>query len=169
MATESDKRAALLRQVQATLRQREVAPIHRQLAEILDGLDTWGMLEAACDRAPKSARLFGPQVVRRGDAVAVVVWHKAPGFHGYRTLTLFGVWALADGRLLVGTKQLAYSAATYNLESYHKLIRKGYKTYYKDDNTPPSAPVWAVTYAAEQRLTLRRQLAEVVREYIFPR
>lgn len=169
MATRRDKRATLLQQAQQTLRQREVAPVHQQLAAVLDGLDGWGVLAAACDRAPRHAPLYGPRVVRRADAVAVVVWHKGPGFHGYRALTLFGVWATADGRLLVGGKQVAYSAATYNPESYHKLIRTDYRTYYTDDGAPPPTPLWAVTYTPAERLALRRELAAVVGGYAFPR
>lgn len=168
MATESDKRAALLQQVQQTLRQRQVAPVHRELAAVLDGLDAWGVLEATRDRAPKGIIMFGPRVVRRGDCVGVVVWQRAPGFYGYRTLTLFGVWALQAGNICIGTKQLTYSAATYNPESYHKLIRKDYKTYYRDDNAPPATPVWSARYVPAERLALRRQLAEVVRAYAFP-
>jgi hypothetical protein len=169
MATKAEKRAALLRQVQTMVRQREVAPAQAELAAVLDGLDTWGVLENARDRAPQGTTFYGPGVVRRGDAVGVVLWHKAPGFHGYKTLTLFGVWAVAGGRLVVGTKRLTYSAATYNPESYHKLIRKGYKTYYKDDNVPPSDPLWSATYTPGERLVLRRHLAVVVDGYLAPR
>jgi hypothetical protein len=57
--------------------------------------------------------------------------------------------------LAVGMKLLAFSAPFYDADAYHKLIRKNYDLYYKDDNTPPAQPAYSVPYDADQRLELR--------------
>ncbi|MEM6280961.1 MAG: hypothetical protein AAF787_02105 [Chloroflexota bacterium] len=135
------------------------------LADIVNGLDVQTAVERAIRQVPAGFYASGPKTIktRRASpaAIGVVMWMKAGGFYGYRTLIVAGVWAQAADtvtQIIIGRKTLMYSAATYNPESYHKLIRKGYSAYYTDDNTPPADGV-QFDYVAEQRLALRKRLA----------
>ena len=91
-----------------------------------------------------------------------MIWRRPAGYHGYKVLTLIGVWALLRderAQIIVGAKQLGFSAPFYDAEAYDKLIRKNYDLYYADDHQPPAAPTFSAPYNAEQRLELRETVA----------
>ena len=138
-------------------------PARTALAAILDKLDAWRAVEAALKAAPRLLS-WGPKAVSGVGPplwVGVVMWTRAPGYDGYRVLTLRGVWAIEEGeaaRVIVGVRRLAYSAPFYEAEAYHKLIRNSFDLYYGDDGTPPAQPTLSVLYDEAQRLTLREQV-----------
>ncbi len=163
--TSEERYDTIIQQHAQRQRARSAEGVQRELSAVLDGLNAWGALEACQQNANGTPHLHGPKSVWRGGAVptcAALLWHKGVGFFGYKTLTLLGVWCTqsADGvTITVGSKTLAYSAATYNPESYHRLLRKDYSIYYTDDNTPPADGAQFV-YIAEERLSQRTALVQ---------
>lgn len=144
------------------------------LGRTLDALNAWDALETARQRADRRFA-WGPKAVASrltaGVPVVIpyagaVIWRRAPGYHGYKTLTLIGVWcmATADPALLlvrVATRRLAYRPPFYDPEAYMSIMRRDYTAYYDDDGSPPAADAGLsdVIYAAAERLTQRRWLA----------
>ncbi|MCC6614869.1 MAG: hypothetical protein IT320_15415 [Anaerolineae bacterium] len=139
-------------------------PAQAELARILDDLDAWRAVETALAGQPRLIA-WGPKIMR-GDRpvpwVSVVMWRRASGYSGYKTLTLSGVWAVQDTppRIVVGQRRLPYAAPFYEAEAYHKLMRKEFTIYYRDDGAPPSLPSrrWDAPYVPEQRLALRETI-----------
>ncbi|NDJ61784.1 MAG: hypothetical protein GYB67_11705 [Chloroflexi bacterium] len=165
---------SIRQQIEALRRERRLAPLRAQqtaLARILDDLNAVGALEVVRDTRFSPRLCHGPRGIDGLTPVpwvAAVIWHRPAGYFGYKTLTLLGVWAYhaADGAeappvLSVGAKQLSYSAPFFDPEAYHKLIRRGYDVYYRDDGAPPAeAKRCAVlTYTPDERLALREALA----------
>lgn len=150
--------ASILQQV----RLLRAEPARVQLAAILDGLNAWRAVEGALAAAPRLLA-WGPKAVSGitpSAWVGVVMWARAPGYDGYRVLTVRGVWALQEGegvRVMAGVKRLVYNAPFYEAEAYHKLIRKNFDLYYGDDGAPPSRDVATLdtTYDEARRLELR--------------
>ncbi len=146
----------LLNEIMARRKANQVAAQTDPLARILDALNAMDALDGLRLRAPLC---YGPKVIRSAfPSMGVVLWQRPSGYHGYKTLKLAGVWVfLRDGQpvISVGQKHLAYSVDFYDADAYHKLIRKNYDLYYKDDNRPPAKPAYSVAYDAEARLDLR--------------
>ncbi len=155
MAKKSDD---LLNEIIARRRAKQLAPQQDVLARVLDDLNAFDTLEALKRR---TKLCYGPQVLR-GATMGVVVWRRAPGYYGYKTLSLIGVWAVLredQPYVVIGKKLLAFSPPFYDADAYAKLIRKNYDLYYHDDGSPPAKPVFAVHYDAETRLDLRATVA----------
>jgi hypothetical protein len=150
----------LLNEIIQRRRANQIAAQTDPLARILDDLNIMDTLEAVRKRAKLT---YGPKIITSAlPSKGVVIWRRAPGYHGYKTLTLLGVWASLSGEtpmIAIGRKQLSFSAPFYDADAYHKLIKGNYDLYYKDDNRPPAQPVFSVPYAAEQRLMLRDAIA----------
>jgi hypothetical protein len=95
--------------------------------------------------------------------VGAVLWQRAPGYFGYKLLTLYGLWALhtAEGgvQVLAATRRLAYALDFYEADAYHKRIRREFTLYYNDNGHPPAEPAWSAEYSAGDRLALRAQAA----------
>lgn len=153
----------MLNEIMARRRANQVAAQTDPLARVFDALNVMDMLGGI---ASHTALCYGPRVIRTAlPSMGVVIWQRASGYHGYKTLRLVGVWAYErNGRtiLAVGAKTLAFAAPFYDADAYHKLIRKSYDLYYKDDNKPPAQPAYSVAYDAERRLELRPILAHEV-------
>lgn len=147
---------SILRQI-AQLRAQ---PAQEALARILDSLDAWGAAELARKAMPRLTA-WGPKAVSGVSPsvwVGVVVWQRAPGYTGYKLLTVRGIWAVQEGtdvRILVGQKVLSYTAGFYEAEAYHKLIRKGFDIYYSDHGAPPTQCDYDALYTLEARLLMR--------------
>ena len=154
----------------AQVRQLRAAPAHAELARALDALDTWGALEDALKAMPRLLA-HGPKALQGIDAaerawVGAAIWRRGDGYHGYKVLTVTGVWAaMRDDapHVLVGTKYLPFAAPFYEAEAYHKLIRSGFSVYYADDGAPPAAPRYDAPYHAGQRLALRDAIRAALR------
>ena len=136
------------------------------LARSLDGLNALDALDLL------RAKRFSPNLSWGAKAftgkqptpwVGALIWHRPAGYFGYKTLTVIGVWAVAEAegtRIIVGTKLLAFTAPFYEAEAYHKLIRDSFDLYYTDRGAPPEQNRWVFTtlYDPAQRLELRDQL-----------
>lgn len=148
----------LLNEIIARRRAKQLEPQQDVLARVLDDLNAMDTLDALRRRDKLT---YGPKAIST-ESMAVVVWRRASGYYGYKTLTLIGVWAvLRDDHpyVVVGKKLLPFAQPFYEADAYHKLIRKGYDIYYKDDGSPPAKPSFSVRYDREQRLELRETLA----------
>jgi hypothetical protein len=137
------------------------APAQSALASLLDGVDAWRAVESIAATLPRLL-MGGPKIVQGALPsawVGVIIWQRAQGYTGYRTLRVMGIWAQHEPdapRLIVGYKLLAYAAPFYDAEAYHKLIRKQYDLYYADDGAPPREHrLYDAPYVPEARLITR--------------
>lgn len=158
---------SVLAQIAQIRREKAEAPkraAQDELARILDGLNVWGTLEDLRMKRFSPNLCYGPKAIgglQPEPFVGVVLWHRSTGYYGYKVLTLLGVWARGEKDntvILIGTRRLPYTVDFYEAEAYHKLIRRDYDLYYKDDSTPPSDAL-AIPYSTELRLTLRETIA----------
>ncbi|MCC6804476.1 MAG: hypothetical protein IT319_16450 [Anaerolineae bacterium] len=153
----------LLNEIIQRRRAYQVAQQTDPLAHILDDLNVMDMMEGLRSRTPLC---YGPKVIRSAaPSMGVVVWLRPAGYHGYKSLRLVGVWVTERGdkvMIAVGKKLLPFTPPFYDADAYHKLIRKSYDLYYRDDNTPPAQPAYSVPYDVEQRLELRETVAREV-------
>jgi hypothetical protein len=157
----------LLNEIIQRRRTNQIAAQTDPLARILDDLNVMDTLEALRKRAKLT---YGPKVILSAlPSRAVVIWRRPSGYHGYKTLTLIGVWAYqhdAAAIISIGAKQIAFSAPFYDADAYHKLIRKNYDLYYRDDNRPPAHTPFSVEYDPEQRLELREAIELELSKYL---
>jgi hypothetical protein len=156
----------LLNEIIARRRAKQLAPQQDILARVLDDLNAFDTLETLIERMKLC---YGPKVISGEGRMGVVVWRRPPGYHGYKTLSLIGVWAVLredQPQIMVGRKLLAFSAPFYDADAYHKLIRKNYDLYYNDDNQPPTAPSFSAPYESERRLELRETVKRAVAELL---
>ncbi len=153
----------LLNEIIQRRKANQLAQQQDPLARVLDDLNAMDTLASLSAHA---ALCNGPKVIKSAyPSIGVVIWQRAPGYYGYKTLKLVGVWASTRGGstgITVGKKLLSFSAPFYDADAYHKLIRKGYDLYYHDDNQPPAQPAYSVRYDPEQRLELRAIIAHEV-------
>ena len=166
------RRIAERRAQQAAAPKREARD---DLAHILDDVDAWGKLEAI-QRAKALRRLcWGPAVVggiTPAPWAGVVIWRRGSGYHDYKQIQLIGIWALTGDEdlplLTVGAKMLSYSAQGYEAEAYHKLIRKHFNLYYRDDGSPPppGSRRYTVRYELARRLAIRDALVGPLRSLL---
>ena len=162
-----NRQTTVLEQVALIRRTKVEAPkraAQEDLARILDGLNTWDALDDLREKRFARSLCSGPIALGGLEPVpyvSVVIWYRPAGYYGYKTLTVLGVWARADAGLTtiaVGAKRLAYSAPFYDAEAYHKLIRRNYDLYYKDDGLPPADSL-VIPYHHDERLQLREVVA----------
>ncbi|MFN8530318.1 MAG: hypothetical protein U0670_17090 [Anaerolineae bacterium] len=156
---------------------QQTAPLRdaqKSLAAVLDGLNAYGALDDVRRRSFSPLLSAGP-AARDGliphPWVGVMIWYRPSGYLGYKTLTLMGVWGMAEPateeespRLIiqVGLKRLPFAAPFYDAEAYVKLIRKSFDLYYHDDGSPPTTPAQSFVYEAEHRLEVRQTIASVL-------
>jgi hypothetical protein len=168
------RQSDVLQEIARLRRARQQAPQREQqaaLAAALDALDVMGTLETA--RRARGRLCHGPKAVYGMDPApwsGAVLWQRAPGYYGYRVLTLIGVWALQQDDavcLTIGTRPLPYRLDFYDGEAYHKLIRRDFAMYYLDPGTPPAPDSRAVSFPVEagarlaQRDAIRQALARI--------
>lgn len=178
MTESEDRYADIMRRIAERRAQQAVAPqreAREGLAQVLDAVDAWGRLEVI-QRSKAMHRLcWGPAVV--GAIIptpwaGAVIWRRGSAYHDYKQIQLIGIWAFngEDGTpiLTVGSKMLAYSAHGYEPEAYHKLIRKHFNIYYRDDGSPPppSGRRFTLRYDPEHRLEIRETLVGPLRSLI---
>jgi hypothetical protein len=164
---------SILAQIAEIRQTRADAPLRaaqNDLAVILDKLNALGTLDDIRRARFSPALSAGPKAVSGltpAPWVGVVAWARPAGYFGYKTLTLMGVWAVAETpiRVIVGAKRLAYAAPFFDAEAYHKLFKKGFETYYGDNvATPPEDSPTSFPYDDAQRLQLRETLATALAE-----
>jgi hypothetical protein len=134
----------------------------------LDALNAIDTLEAVV-RAHVSPRLCSDAQVYDGKTprpwVGVLMWHRPPGYLGYKVLTLVGLWAVeaqTGVEICLGTKRLPFARPFFDPEPYHRLIGRDFTLYYDDDGAPPSEPNCRIAFAPEERLAQRKAVAEAL-------
>ena len=137
------------------------------LPSVLDGLNTFSFCEKAHRRAPDTMLCFGPKSLEGDGWVSVVIWYRPKGFYSYKTLTLYGVWAVADAdetRIIIGQRILDYTQLPYHAEAYRYRMQNEFTTYYGDNATPPddSNRFYETLYTPETRLSIRQDIESVV-------
>lgn len=167
--------SSILAQIAEIRQARATAPLRaaqNDLAVILDKLNALGALDEVRRARFSPSLSAGPKAVSGlmpVPWVGVVVWARPAGYYGYKTLTLLGVWAVAETppRLIVGAKRLAYAAPFFDAEAYHKLFRKGFETYYGDNvATPPEDNPVSFEYIEAERLKLRDMLTAALADMV---
>ncbi|MBK8027541.1 MAG: hypothetical protein IPK19_40720 [Chloroflexi bacterium] len=142
------------------------------LAGALDALNAYDALDDVRQVRFVRDTCFGPRPytgIAPSPWVGVLIWKRAPGYFGYKTLTLYGVWArdaepnpeaAADSpiAIAVGSKAIPYTSDFYDAEAYFKLIRAGFEDYYADDGRPPADLPAAFVYDRAGRLAQRKAL-----------
>ncbi len=165
--------ASIAAQIARIRRARDEAPLREaqaELAAVLDGLNALDALEALRERTVSRVLSGGPLTVQGAlpaPWVGALIWQRAPGYFGYKMLTLYGLWALQLPdrlELRAGTRRLPYILDFYEADAYHKRIRREYALYYGDHSAPPGADdaAWTARYHTEERLTLRAEIGVVL-------
>ena len=147
------------------------SPVQRELQRVLDDLNAFGFLDDARRKAPDEMLCFGPKDVYGSSWSGVVVWFRPTGYHGYKTLTLLGIWACAQMdavSIIMGTRTLAFTASFYNPEAYFHNIRRGFDLYYGDDASPPaeSDRLYTTSYDQSRRLDIRGEIESILDQYM---
>ncbi len=167
-------RADLLKLIAERQKREALAPLlarQNELARTLDALNAYDALELIRRKRFNVTTCFGPRPLyglAPSPWVGVLIWQKAPGYYGYKTLTLYGVWARdaapppeGDAKpveIVIGRKPIPYTSDFYVAEAYFKLIRDGFDAYYADDGRPPAHPDSLLIYDAAKRLEQRTTL-----------
>ncbi len=163
------KQDDLLNEIMARRKANQLTQQTDPLARVFDELNVMDTLGGIARRANLC---YGPKVIKSAyPSLGVVIWQRAAGYHGYKTLNLVGVWLFERDEgvtIAIGRKPLTFGAPFYEAEAYHKLIRNAYDLYYKDDNRPPAKPSYSTRYDPEQRLDLRAIIAHEVGKLILP-
>ena len=158
-------------QVARLRRLHDEAPLRAaqaDLASVLDGLNALDTLDSLRTGALSRVLSGGPLAISGAQPipwVGAVIWQRAPGYFGYKMLTLYGLWAqhTPDGPLLLaGVRRLADARDFYEADAYHKRIRREFALYYADDGHPPAEPSWSARFRPEDRLALRAQAASAL-------
>lgn len=145
-------------------------PVQKDMQRVLDTLNAFGFLDDARQKAPDAILCFGPKDVFDGNWSGVVVWFRPRGYHGYKTLTVLGIWASAQMNtvsVVMGTHTLTFTAPFYNPEAYFHHIRRGFDLYYGDDVSPPDGPhqLYATDFVQSRRLEIRDAIETILAQY----
>ena len=153
----------LLNEIMQRRKANQIAAQTDPLARVLDDLNVMDTLEAIRKR---STLCYGPKIINSAlPSKGVVLWQRSPGYYGYKTLKLFGIWLVLRDEtpvVVIGKKLLPFAAPFYDADAYHKLIKQNYNLYYKDDNQPPAQPGYSVRYDPDERLELRATIAREI-------
>lgn len=144
--------------------------VSASLAEMLNTLNVIEPLEQFARRRNLPILGYGPTTKKALNSLRVVVWWMQKGPLPYKQLYLFGVWAIQRENtveIIIGTRNLAYTAPIYTAEAFWKLIKRDYITYYQDDGQPPTgdAVLYQTTYDPTNRLIIRQQIQDVIRAW----
>lgn len=168
----SNSRYEEIRRRIAARRTQYLAPTPSTLLETtLDQLNVYDQLEEFRMNRPDDWVCYTPTPFNGQGWSGVLVWCHRKGYHGYRQIIIFGVWAQWQDeqiRIIADKRQRTYSAAIYNPESFHKLIRKSFELYYDDDGRPPHSsqtPDLEIAYSPADRLTIRQKLMKLMQQW----
>ena len=90
---------------------------------------------------------------------------------------MIGIWVMrtggeieADGEgidLIVGTKELVFAQPVFNAESYYRRIQTEFKTYYKDNGSPPhpDGRQYSIRYNPAQRIEIRKTIEQMLKNW----
>lgn len=169
MSDDSERRR-LRRQINRFGNAPERKPPASPQAYILAGLNVLQALEETAQQYVADVLWYGPGAFAGEGWASAVIWMREKGYHTYRELTVFGVWAVSGDdaeSILMGTRRLSYSAAIYNAESYQRLIQRDFTTYY-GAAPPPSEDdiLYRAAWAVERRLALRQQIRDEITHHL---
>ncbi|MBC7871279.1 MAG: hypothetical protein H7Y09_10610 [Chitinophagaceae bacterium] len=158
----------IIQQIKKKQQEDESGKARSVLMGVLNGLNAMGAL-SRCD--PPGMITYGPTGFHGLNWAGAVMWCKPSDYHGYKILTLLGVWAQMDEGIIsltIGTRLLPFQAAFYDAGGYHTAIQRGFQSHYEDKGTPPpeSDCLWMAVYTAERRLALRAEIETVLREWL---
>lgn len=171
MMGSDDKRRHLRRRIRraATTWDSDPQPANT-CAHILAGLNVMRVLEDKPRRFMQSVLQYGPHAYTGHNWAATLIWYRQKGIDTYQTITVFGVWVIETDDITtiqIGTKQLTFSAAVYNPESYNALIERDFTTYYGNNgNPPPDTIVYETRYDVMRRLALRQTLTDEITRWL---
>jgi len=138
---------------------------------ILDSLNAYDTFDVLTHAKYTHIITHGPKVIRRKTWSGVVIWYRDKGYHGYKLLSLFGIWLHqheTDIQLTIGIRKLPYRASVYNPEGYFATIRKDFKLFYDDSGQPPTADddiLFHTPHNTKERLTYRQTLSEIINQW----
>lgn len=173
----------LMRLITARRKAEALAPLvarQEDLARALDALNAYDALDELRRKKFAFNTCFGPKPYYGGTPsawVGVLIWKRAQGYYGYKTLTLYGAWArdlagsddaseTAGIEIVTGSKVIPYTSEFYVAEAYFKLIRDGFDIYYSDDGRPPLHISASFTFDRANRLEQRQTLATALAQSI---
>lgn len=166
-----DENEARYREILQRIAAAKTPPAKVGLEAVLDALNILDTLEDTVKRKPATFFLHGPGVYQGNNWQGVLVWYRRKGWESYKKLSVFGVWAIRneDETVIIhaGTKMLDYTAAVYNAESYHTLIKRDFRTYYGSSGGAPESIelLYEVQYQPTLRLSLRRAIEQVIKDW----
>lgn len=173
MARRDDLLNALQKELRARAAIAARAPLaarQERLARALDALNAFDALDGLRRLRWPAGGAFGPRPFVGAAPVpwvGVLLWRRAAGYYGYKTLTLMGAWAVEAAAvplaapvaplpaesnpddsasepppiaLIAGTRTIPYTSDFYVAEAYFKLIRETFTDYYSDDGRPSDVP-----------------------------
>ena len=135
---------------------------------VLDQLNAYDSLAALAEREYVHILCHGPKTVSATAWSAVLAWFHKKGYHGYKRLTLLGIWAhFAESEMVLslGTRDLTYRAPIYDAGVYRVAIENGFQLYYGDNGHPPEENdrlLYRSLYSAKKRLIHRQALREIL-------
>ncbi len=157
------------RQLQERSPQPAAAKHDDELGRVLDDLNAWGFLEDQQQQRHEKITCFGPGHFRGYLPITwagVGLWYKQRGYYYYDHIQLIGIWALRSVpdkiEVILGQRELTYALPFFNPESYYRRIQQEFRTFYKDDGTPPTAADrrYSADYDPAQRLNIRRAIED---------
>lgn len=138
---------------------------------VLDQINAYDCLADIARRQYASWTLYGPMSLRGAAWAGLMIWAHRKGYHGYKRLSLHGVWAHYAGDqilLSIGSRQLTYNAPVYDPGVYRVAIAKNFRIYYADSGAPPAAEetvLCRVDYHDQDRLQHRQTLVDIARQW----
>jgi hypothetical protein len=168
----NDKRyEKIMQRIEEQKRAKENNAQHLTLSVVLDSLNALDTIDDVRLTDRKGWLCWGPRAFKGNGWMSALIWCKPATYHGYRLLTVIGIWAVArEGGIdiIFGTKSLKYSAPFYEAEAYHKLMRDTFETYYTDKGSPPdeSGRLYVVPYTADKRLEIRAALKSAIKDWV---
>jgi hypothetical protein len=170
--SDSESRYEEIRRRIAARRTQYLSPTPSSLLETtLDQLNVYDQLEEFRMNRPEDWVCYAPTPFSGRGWSGVLVWCHRKGYYGYRQIIIFGIWVCWQDenlQIIADHRQRDYSAAVYNPESFHRLIRKSFELYYNDDGRPPQLSTSAdlkVTYSSTDRLAIRQQLRALIQQW----
>ena len=139
---------------------------------VLDLLNAFDALADLAQRNYEGILCYGPQTARGRAWSGVVIWYHRKGYHGYQTLSLFGVWAhYHDGEIMIsiGLRELPYRAPVYDAGVFRVAIQNNFRIYYEDAGQPPEEGdrlLYRAPFKLRERLEHREALTDLLRSWI---
>lgn len=167
MSNPADPNEDRYQEIQRRIQARGGSGLSYLPGQVLDALNALHVIEELA-RHPLPLGPGGHGPFKGLNWAGVLLWRRNKGYHGYRRLTIFGIWSQIDGdamSVVAGTKALMYNQPIYTAEAYHHLIRRDFRSYYDGTASPPAEALLRCPYAPDERLRLRDTLVQVASQW----